>query len=94
MRATGGGTWNQRVFVCDDAWTAAGARPSPPIFFYAANEANTELYLTHTGAMWENAAAFGAVLVFPEHRFYGESVPFAPPPTPHSGGCGSVRRAK
>ena len=33
-------------------------------------------YVNHTGLMWENAAAFGAAMVFAEHRYYGESTPF------------------
>lgn len=34
------------------------------------------LYIGATGLMWENAPAFKALLVFAEHRFYGESLPF------------------
>lgn len=34
------------------------------------------LYLNATGLMWENAADFGAMLIFAEHRYYGESLPF------------------
>lgn len=33
-------------------------------------------YADHTGLMWENAAAFGAFIVFAEHRYYGLSQPF------------------
>jgi Serine carboxypeptidase S28 len=35
-----------------------------------------QLYLNATGLMWENAEQFGAMLVFAEHRYYGESSPF------------------
>ena len=65
-------TFKQRVFVCgEDKWN-----PGQPIFFYCGNEANVELYVRHTGLMWENQEAFNAVLVFAEHRYYGESLPF------------------
>jgi lysosomal Pro-X carboxypeptidase len=40
---------------------------------WVGNEANVELYVEHTGLMWENAARFGAAIVFAEHRYYGES---------------------
>ncbi len=33
-------------------------------------------YLNATGIMWESAPSFGALLVFAEHRYYGESKPF------------------
>ena len=34
------------------------------------------LYLNASGLMWENAERFGAMLIFAEHRYYGESLPF------------------
>ena len=46
------------------------------IWFYCGNEANVELYINATGLMWENAEAAGALLVFAEHRYYGETLIF------------------
>lgn len=37
------------------------------------------LYVGASGLMWENAPEFNALLVFAEHRFYGESLPFGAP---------------
>lgn len=37
------------------------------------------LYVGASGLMWENAPEFKALLVFAEHRFYGESLPFGAP---------------
>ena len=53
----------------------------PPVFFYFGNEDHVELYIEHTGIMWETAPAMGAALIFLEHRYYGQSLPF-PPGTP------------
>eukprot|EP01060_Flectonema_neradi_P004167 TRINITY_DN12734_c0_g1_i1.p1 TRINITY_DN12734_c0_g1~~TRINITY_DN12734_c0_g1_i1.p1 ORF type:complete len:516 (+),score=118.00 TRINITY_DN12734_c0_g1_i1:64-1548(+) len=65
-------TFKQRVFVCgEENWT-----PGDPIFFYCGNEADVTLYVKHTGLMWENKDAFKALLVFAEHRYYGETLPF------------------
>ncbi len=33
-------------------------------------------YLNATGLIWENAPAFGALIIFAEHRYYGVSKPF------------------
>ncbi|KAF0689353.1 hypothetical protein As57867_019115, partial [Aphanomyces stellatus] len=66
--------YSQRYFVCDEFYPLT-RRADAPIFFYVGNEANVELYLNHTGLMWETAAEFGALLVFAEHRFFGQSMP-------------------
>ena len=63
-------TFKQRVLRHDGFY-----RPGGPILFYTGNEANVELYVNATGWMWENAGALGALLVFAEHRYYGESLP-------------------
>ena len=46
-------------------------------------------YLEHTGLMWENAAEFGALLVFAEHRYYGEHVGFPSLPRLGVTSCGA-----
>jgi lysosomal Pro-X carboxypeptidase len=67
------GSFDMRYFVC----SADNFDPvNGSIFFYVGNEAGVTLYLNHTGLMWENAAAFSALTVFAEHRYFGKSVPF------------------
>ena len=70
-------TFKQRYFVCDPPGAPTSFVPKA-IFFYCGNEANVELYVNATGLMWEHALAREAVLVFAEHRFYGQSLPHAP----------------
>ncbi|KAG6976098.1 hypothetical protein JG688_00001735 [Phytophthora aleatoria] len=74
----GAPTYQQRYFVCSNHF-----RPRGVMFFYVGNEADVELYLNHTGLMWENADEFGAILVFAEHRYFGKSVPFGKDVTKH-----------
>jgi len=69
-------TFRQRYFVNDQWWRTNQDGSRGPIFFYFGNEDNVELYVNHTGLMWENAAELGARLIFAEHRYYGESLPF------------------
>ncbi len=68
--ATAAATYQQRFYVYDDYFV-----PGNPVFFYTGNEADVGLYVNATGLMWENAEAFGALIVFAEHRYYGASLP-------------------
>ncbi|GMI25703.1 hypothetical protein TeGR_g1596 [Tetraparma gracilis] len=62
--------WKQRYFLSNASYVPGG-----PMFFYLGNEADVTLYLNATGLIWENADRFGALVVFAEHRYYGESQP-------------------
>eukprot|EP01064_Diplonema_japonicum_P016782 TRINITY_DN24809_c0_g1_i1.p1 TRINITY_DN24809_c0_g1~~TRINITY_DN24809_c0_g1_i1.p1 ORF type:complete len:625 (+),score=168.79 TRINITY_DN24809_c0_g1_i1:46-1920(+) len=46
-----------------------------PIFFYTGNESPVEEYVNNTGLMWEMGAKMGALIVFAEHRYEGQSIP-------------------
>uniref|UniRef100_A0A914EFT1 Uncharacterized protein n=1 Tax=Acrobeloides nanus TaxID=290746 RepID=A0A914EFT1_9BILA len=47
-----------------------------PIFFYLGNEGAVEKFAQNTGIMWYLAKTFNAAVVFAEHRYYGESLPY------------------
>ncbi|CAG9855549.1 unnamed protein product [Phyllotreta striolata] len=47
-----------------------------PIFFYTGNEGNINSFAQNTGFIFDIAEPFDALIVFAEHRFYGESMPF------------------
>lgn len=69
-------SYSQRYLVNDQFWDAAD--PKATVFFYTGNEGDVTMYADHTGLMWEHAQAFKALIVFAEHRYYGESLPFGP----------------
>lgn len=66
------GTFRQRLVISDEFWGANGS----PIFFYAGGESNVISIAKRNGFVWQNAPTFKALIVFSEHRFYGESLPF------------------
>ncbi|KAF0686757.1 Aste57867_21462 [Aphanomyces stellatus] len=65
-------TYQQRYYVCGEFWNATA---DGPIFFFTGHEQDVDIMVNTTGLMWENAAEFGALLVFAEHRYFGKSFP-------------------
>ncbi|XP_046669281.1 lysosomal Pro-X carboxypeptidase-like [Homalodisca vitripennis] len=66
-------TFKLRYLVNDSYWSPDR---NAPIFFYTGNEGDITLFAQNTGFIWEIAPEFNALVVFAEHRFYGESMPF------------------
>lgn len=67
-------TFLQKFLFAPQWWK--GPKTGAPIFLYCGNEGNIEWFAENSGFIWEIAPAFGALLVFPEHRYYGDSMPF------------------
>ena len=59
-----------RYYVNEKHWNGTG-----PCFFYAGNEADIFQFVNNSGFLFESAEEFGAMVVFAEHRYYGESFP-------------------
>lgn len=65
-------TFEIRYMVADQYWDHDGG----PVFFYTGNEDEVENFIVNTGIMWDWAPEFKALIVFAEHRYYGQSLPF------------------
>ncbi|ERE79438.1 lysosomal Pro-X carboxypeptidase-like protein [Cricetulus griseus] len=65
-------TFKQRYLIADKHWKANGGT----ILFYTGNEGDIVWFCNNTGFMWDVAKELKAMLVFAEHRYYGESLPF------------------
>ncbi|KAG8260746.1 hypothetical protein J6590_090065 [Homalodisca vitripennis] len=66
-------TFKLRYLINDTYWSP---KSDSPIFFYTGNEGDITVFAQNTGFMWEIAPDFKALIVFAEHRYYGESLPF------------------
>ncbi|GJN38956.1 hypothetical protein PR202_gb28042 [Eleusine coracana subsp. coracana] len=66
----------KKYLLNDTFWRRPGGKQAGPLFVYTGNEGDIEWFATNTGFMFDIAPKFGALLVFIEHRFYGESKPF------------------
>ncbi|CAH1183467.1 unnamed protein product [Phaedon cochleariae] len=47
-----------------------------PAFVYTGNEGDINMFAQNTGFLFDIAPTFNALIVFIEHRYYGESLPF------------------
>ncbi|MBC7467038.1 MAG: hypothetical protein H7256_13700 [Bdellovibrio sp.] len=67
------GTFNQRYWINSDYATSIDA----PVLFHICGEGNAEqgYFLNDNALVW--AKALGARVVYLEHRYYGQSLPFA-----------------
>ena len=75
FRPTAEATFPLRYFVNDQFYV----NTSSPVLFYAGNEAPILQFVKNSGFLWESAEKLGAMVVFAEHRYYGESFPFGSP---------------
>ncbi|MFS7973622.1 putative lysosomal Pro-Xaa carboxypeptidase [Helianthus anomalus] len=64
----------QRYLINTHHWS--GPSRMGPIFLYCGNEGDIEWFAVNSGFVWELAPRFGAMVIFPEHRYYGKSMPY------------------
>jgi Serine carboxypeptidase S28 len=73
FRPTVEATFKLRYFVNDQYRNNA----SSPVLFYAGNEADIIQFVKNSGFLWEAAKELEGMVVFCEHRYYGESFPLS-----------------
>eukprot|EP00759_Apiculatamorpha_spiralis_P011463 PhF_6_TR18887/c0_g1_i2/m.27512/K01285/PRCP; lysosomal Pro-X carboxypeptidase len=77
-------TWQQRYLINDTFWgkptksqSSSSSSCPGPILFYTGNESPVTDYWAGSGFMTDVVAPrLGALLLFAEHRYFGESMPF------------------
>ena len=67
---------NTDKFSLKYLYNATYYKPGGAIFFYAGNEGSIEGFASNTGIMFDLAPNFNAMIVFAEHRYYGQSMPY------------------
>jgi len=66
------GTYKQRICIYSEYWQP---HKGLPVFLYTGNESPVDEYVNNTGLMWDLAVQENALVVFAEHRYFGESIP-------------------
>jgi len=65
------GQYRQRYLISDSYWDGKG-----PILFYTGNEGSIVNFWDNTGFVFALAKRFNGLILFGEHRYYGESLPY------------------
>jgi pimeloyl-ACP methyl ester carboxylesterase len=72
--------WDHRYLISQEFWDGSGVLSNGcrgPILLYAGNEGDITAFWESNGFMIDYLAPkWGALLVFPEERYYGKSLPF------------------
>lgn len=71
FRSNSNQTYKQRYLYTDQYW-----KKGSPMLFYTGNEGDITSFANNTGIMFEFGENLTAYIVFAEHRYYGESLPF------------------
>eukprot|EP00037_Helgoeca_nana_P010846 m.96299 g.96299 ORF g.96299 m.96299 type:complete len:540 (-) comp20459_c1_seq3:129-1748(-) len=64
--------FRQRLLIFDGFWN----RSTGPILMFFGGEGRCEDFYDNSGALFELAPKLGALVIFLEHRYYGDSLPF------------------